>query len=42
MGRAPDELIPGPALDDIAQSFSVADLDGAYSRWDPNYESPLN
>ena len=42
MGRAPDELISGPDLDAIAQSFSVADLDGAYSRWDPYYESPLN
>ena len=42
MGRAPDELIPGPELDAIAQSFSVTDLDGAYQRWDPNYESPLN
>ena len=42
MGRAPDNLISGPALDDIASSFSVADLDAAYSKWDPNYESPLN
>jgi hypothetical protein len=42
MGRAPDELISGPDLDEIARSFSVTDLDGAYSRWDPNYESPLN
>ena len=42
MGRAPDELISGPDLDAIAQSFSVADLDGAYQRWDPNYVSPLN
>ena len=42
MGRAPDELISGPDLDDIAQSFGVADLDAAYEKWDPNYESPLN
>ena len=42
MGRAPDELISGADLDDIARSFSVEDLDGAYSKWDPNYESPLN
>ena len=42
MGRAPDRLITGPELDAIAQSFSIQDLDGAYRRWSPDYESPLN
>lgn len=42
MGRAPDGLITGQELDAITASFSVKDLDGAYKKWDPNYDSPFD
>ena len=42
MGRSPDALMTGQELDAFTQSFSVADLDAAYKKWDPTYVSPLN
>jgi hypothetical protein len=41
MGREPDEFVPGRKLDEIANSFSVKDLDAVLRKYKVGYKSPF-